>query len=139
MKTAILVLFLTQAAFAYSDQELVAAVLIGEAGGEGVEGLQAVHEVIITRSQERRLTEAQVVAQKHQFSCLAVGASELVAKGKRHSRWKDALNEAVAPANGNLTRGANHYLAPKRLKKLPSWARGVKSCAVIGGHNFYKL
>jgi len=118
--------------------ETVAAVLIAEAGGEGVKGMEAVREVIATRAKERRQTELQVVTARLQFSCLnGTTPAKLVERAKQHKRWADALTLASKPSATRHTKGANHYLAPARLKKLPGWATGTP--VVVGNHWFYRL
>jgi spore germination cell wall hydrolase CwlJ-like protein len=136
----LLMYLLMAACCAGADVEIVAATIVAESGGEGLMGMAAVHEVISTRARERHLSESQVCLQKWQFSCLnGVQPSALIAKAKLHPRWKQAVREAQGAATTHYAKGANSYLAPKSLKKLPAWAQESKRVAIIGNHHFFKL
>lgn len=130
--------FLTVTARAATpEQELVAAVLIAESGGEGADGLAAVAEVIWTRSAERHQTLTQVVVAKWQFSCLnGADHAKVIAKAKTHPKWPLALKLATERPQTNLTRGSNHYHTPS---VHPLWSRGRTPVAKIGGHLFFRL
>jgi spore germination cell wall hydrolase CwlJ-like protein len=130
---------LTSCGASHSDEELLAAVLIAEAGGEGEVGIRAVYEVIQNRVIERDLTPAQIVRQRFQFSCLNVETeSSLVARARQHPQWGFALRTVHAHRRTDLVKGANHYYAPA-LGPRPYWSRGLEPVAVIGGHSFFKL
>lgn len=133
---AVCVAMFSPAAAATTERELVAAVIILEAGGEGQRGMQAVAEVIHTRSRERRTTKREVVTQPFQFSCLnSRTPAQAVARARAHPQWSTALRLALLKS-ATLTRGANHYCT--RTVK-PSWAAGQRPVAIIGGHVFFKL
>jgi hypothetical protein len=34
--------------------------------------------------------------------------------------------------------GSTHYLAPKKIKKMPRWAREFERTVVINNHTFYR-
>jgi len=120
-----------------TSQELVAAVLVAEAAGDGVAGMRAVREVVQVRAVERRQTEWQVVTAKKQFSCLNQTTPEqLVARAKTSTAWKSALDLASKPAAVATVGLANHY----HTKSVsPYWSRGKTPVAVVGGHLFFKL
>jgi spore germination cell wall hydrolase CwlJ-like protein len=112
-----------------------------EAGGEYHTGsLEAVYEVIKTRSKKRNKTLAQVCLQRKQFSCWngkADGIKALedtIAKAKKHPRWKIAEN--ILGSNTNFTNGADHYYADYIDK--PYWADSMTPTTKIGRHIFYK-
>ena len=92
MRLLLTVTALLWCATALAEAEIVTATLILEAGGEYHSGsMEAVHEVILTRSAKRRLTPMQVCLQRLQFSCWYSGRiDQLIAKAKRHPRWSEA-------------------------------------------------
>lgn len=131
---------ITQTAASMFQHEIVAAVIVAEAGGEGYVGMEAVREVIANRARERKLTESHVVLEPLQFSCLnGVSANDLIEKARKHKRWNMAFGMAIEPPKTRHTAGANHYLNPKTVKRLPKWASDKKWTVTIGNHKFYKL
>ena len=128
------------------QKEVIAACLILEAGGEGVDGMQAVMNVIQNRAGGNPLGYyTQVIARK-QFSCmnsLTVSKrpmTELLAKAKDHKRWQEALRIVDAAAVGvlpDLTGGATHYYATS-LKKAPSWATQMQPTLKLKNHYFLR-
>ena len=119
-----------------TPQDVIAATLILESGGEySLGSMQAVHEVIVNRSIKRRISKAEVCLQAYQFSCWNTGtlASKL-AIAKRHPRWTEAC-VIVASKVTNFTDGADHYHADYCN---PHWNKHMKVTAKIGRHIFYK-
>ncbi len=124
----------------YSN-DIIVATIIMEAGGEyHIGSLEAVYEVIKTRSKKRNKTLAQICLQRKQFSCWngkADGIKALedtIAKAKKHPRWKTAEN--ILGSNTNFTNGADHYYADYIDK--PYWADSMTPTTKIGRHIFYK-
>lgn len=139
---------------------LIAAVIILEAGGEGGSGMKAVSEVIFNRSlilQEKAhkkgkslnsssfaasIIDAQyeAVTKKKQFSCLnALSVHEAVLKAKNHKHFDFAKTlVALSAMNGtsNLTNNSNHYC---RFDCFPKWRDDKKMTVRIGSHCFFKL
>lgn len=120
---------------------VVAATLCGEAGGEGVAGLEAVAEVIVQRMEERKQDAIKVCLDKYQFSCAnGKSAKDLVRIYQKHPRFDSAIQIAVWTVYGekrsNHTKNANHF---SRSDERVWWARGHKPCAVVGAHSFWKL
>lgn len=127
--------------------ETVAAVIAGEARGEGRTGMMAVAEVIRQRSLETGTPPNEVVM--HGFSCinrespkelyrrlLNAGGSDFMALkyAERLAAWL-----FVAPHRlSNLTRCANHY---HEVSICPSWSKSpeARRTAIIGRHVFYRL
>lgn len=139
MKTITLLLLAlcsVSAASAHTDETIIAATLILEAGGEYAPGaMQAVHEVICTRAWKRNLTRRQVCLQRKQFSCWNSGnIDQLVAKAQKHPRYAEAV-AIVGAKITNYTAGADHYHADYCS---PYWAPSMKVTATIGRHIFYK-
>ena len=134
---ALLVCSFASAAPKPSPTETVAAVLVAEAGGEGVAAMKAVREVVQMRAWQRQQTEADIVTARLQFSCLnRTTPARLVARSKAHPAWPAALALASRPVERATVWQANHYHA---LTVLPKWAKGQRPVAVVGGHAFYRL
>ena len=129
------------------ERKLIAAVIIAEAGGEGVKGMQAVYEVIWQRGVERKRSLARVVTRLKQFSCLnRTTTTALIRNASRHARYQWVHDELLryppltvhtCPAHllATAANRANHYHA---VRVLPYWAKG-KPSVTIGNHRFYKL
>ena len=119
----------------YTDNDVVVATIILEAGGEYKHGaLEAVYEVIMNRAEKRKMTPAQVCLQRKQFSCWnGMVVEDQIAKAKEHPRWEIAQN--ILGKETNFTKGADHYHADY---VNPYWAKSMKKTAVIGRHIFYK-
>ena len=136
MKYLLLLIISAVCLNAHSDEQIIAATLILEAGGEYTKGsMESVHEVICTRAWKRELTRREVCLQRMQFSCWNSGKiDKLVAKAKLHSRYAEALRIV----NGNMTDftgGADHYHADYCS---PYWAPSLTRTTKIGRHIFYK-
>jgi len=119
---------------AISQQEVIAAVLIGEAGGEGRKGMEAVLEVIHTRAREQHKLPYHVVTERFQFACLNhVSQATLVQLGRRHPRWAEAVRLVSRSVQTNWTHGTNHY---HEVTIHPGWKNRI--CRV-GRHIFYSF
>lgn len=123
-------------------QELVlASVLIGEAGGEGLVGMQAVADVIRNRATLAGTDAYRVTQRKAAFSVLAGGEERLYRKSRHHPRFAQALDLArqlmrqpsALPA---IVPGATHFT---NKHERPYWARGKRPLYVIGEQAFWKL
>lgn len=122
------------------DNELVAAVIIAEAGDESRIGMEAVREVIWNRATNKHITERRVVLAPKQFSCLNnTTENALITKSRKHKHWLIAIQMAARPPKTNHAKGANHYLNPDAVHRIPMWAKKSKRVAIIGRHHFYKL
>lgn len=123
------------------DREIVAAVLVAEAGGErDVRAMAAVYEVICRRMELTGLTAVEVVTARRQFSCLDNRSpGELVERVRDHPRFAEALNLASGPCKTEYTRMATHYWSTIRRDSPPWWAKGEPVTAKIGHHLFYDL
>lgn len=117
---------------------IVAAVLLGEARGEGTAGMEAVASVIVNRCEVRRQSPFQVVTAPKQFSCWSPA---LVDRMRRERRWDYATILARRIHTSphlipDRTGGATHFYSGRTV---PWWAVGRKPVAVIGGHKCFKL
>ena len=119
---------------------VVALTLLGEARGEGFEGMAGVASVIQTRMIERHQSASQVCLAPKQFSFWNGGVSEtkkceLLAT----SQANNALHLAKLVCERKLpdvVNGANHYHA---VSVNPKWAKKNQMVAIIKKHKFYKI
>lgn len=132
------------AQFTTPDRELAAAVLCGEARGEGRAGMEAVWEVVWNRAVRARTNAAEtgeavrrVLLRPRQFSCLnGVAPEDLVARMRTLWAWDTALAIASAPPKTRRTHGADHY---EIVGLNPRWSRSHRPVAVVGRHKFYRI
>ena len=119
------------------DQEVIAATLILEAGGEYDKGaMEAVYEVIHNRAARRGTQYSDECLRKWQFSCWNdISAEEGIAKASKHPRWNEALKLAYYKPATNYTKGADHYHADY---VNPYWSKKLQKTSIIGRHIFYK-
>jgi N-acetylmuramoyl-L-alanine amidase len=122
-------------------QEVVAAVLIAEARGEGEKGMMAVAEVIRRRADLKGVSMLSVVEPGTFTSLNGTDRDALLEKYRKHPSFPAALRIARRAYNrpetlANLTRGATHFA---HKKMTPWWARGKDPVVTIGNHTFYKL
>lgn len=128
------------------EDRVVAAVIIGEAGGESVEGRRAVMHTINNRAKQRGQTHYQVVTAKWQFSCLnGIDPQAYVALKMTHSKFQEALALATDFRLGNVgtdpTHGASHYHTPAvhpywTAKSLGGKNSKARITLKLGGHVF---
>lgn len=132
------------------DADLIEAVLLGEARGEGEAGIDAVSEVIRTRMILGKESASLVVRRSNQFSCLnGRGRAEMA---KLLLKWRKESSQHVRIAAGAnaqwLARGwgASPFSIPARgcthfhaaSLGTAHWAVGEPSVQ-IGNHVFYRL
>jgi spore germination cell wall hydrolase CwlJ-like protein len=120
---------------------MVAAVLVAEAGIDGVNGMTAVAEVIRNRADARGTTMLAEVNRPGQLSAVrGAGSVEvLYKKFHRTSVYKEALRIARVAYNTpeklpGLAKGATYY---HEHQIRPDWIRGMVRVAVVGRHYFY--
>jgi len=128
------------------ERQIVAACLIGEAGGEGTKGMQAVMNVIANRAGGDPSKFAAICLKPYQFSMFnsaTVSRKEklgnIVAKMAKHNRWGEALGIVDQAASGTLkddTKGAKYYHAPSVSPRSKPW-RNLQPVTKIGSHQFY--
>jgi len=119
---------------------VIALTLLGEARGEGFEGMAGVASVIQTRAIERKQTPTQVCLAPKQFSFWNGGVSEAQKqKLLANPQAKNALHLAKLVAQKkipNVVNGANHY---HTFQVSPKWSKGEQVVATIRNHKFYRL
>ncbi len=121
-------------------QRIVAAVLMGEARGEGEVGMTAIAEVIHNRAVEHGKTPLEVVCKKGAFSCLNGKTPEkLYWQHCRSPLFNTALRIAKTLYNNpedlpEIACGATFY---DHKAARPPWLSEVRLVTVIGQHAFY--
>jgi len=140
-----------------TDEELriLAWTILGEAGGEGAAGMEAVAHVIRNRSLSGRFPDnpASVALQSNSSGIHQFSAWNAISQGgniprSRYPVGSDAFTRALAVADKvfgatpgkDPTQGATHYYSPKGMKDgaAPYWWRSeaAKGEKRIGNHIF---
>jgi N-acetylmuramoyl-L-alanine amidase len=122
-------------------QEVLAAVLLAEARGEGEVGMRAVAEVVRQRADANGVSMLLVLRPGAFSSLNGTDRDALLRKFHRHKLFPLALEIARTAYNrpeamGNLTRGANHFT---HKRERPYWSVGHRPVVTIGNHAFYRL
>jgi len=128
-----------------NPDELVAAVLVAEARGEGKTGMAAVMSVIDTRAGGDPHQYMSVIMRPKQFSCLnfvtsgRMSPARFIEVAKSKEQWQEAYDLVKICRKGfllDLTGGADHY---HNKHITPNWADESKATIIINNHIFYKL
>lgn len=134
-----------------SDTDVVAATIVGEAGGESITGMQAIKNVLDNRAAARKTSTAGEALRPRQFSMWDSVTSNVSTKSdynpelindtinmyKEHEYWDDAVKIAKKKLP-DLTKGAIYYYAHNKIKP-PYWTKDWTKTVVIGNHTFGKL
>jgi hypothetical protein len=135
-----------------ADIDAVTRTMLGEAAGEGADGLAAVAHVLVNRLENGGYGSSlyKVAHAPKQFSAWnsgALGGNNLVNMSADDPRYQEARAIAEQVLNGQLqdnTGGAVNYFAPAGMtgkkgtrKGAPSWADDMAYTTTIGGHQFY--
>jgi spore germination cell wall hydrolase CwlJ-like protein len=119
---------------------VIALTILGEARGEGFEGMAGVASVIQTRAIERKQTPTEVCLAPKQFSFWNGGVSEAKKQELlKNPQASNAIRLAKLVAEKRMpdvVQGANHY---HTFQVSPKWSRGEQTVAVIKNHKFYRL
>ena len=119
---------------------VVALTILGEARGEGFEGMAGVASVIQTRAIERKQSPSQVCLAPLQFSFWNTKPSKAEQdKLMSNPQANNALHLAKLVCERRLpdmVNGANHYHA---ISVNPKWAKDRQLVALIKHHKFYRL
>jgi hypothetical protein len=134
-----------------NDDEIVAATIIGEAGGEDNEGMTAIYNVLVNRSLNKGTSASGESLRPKQFSMWdsvtknvstkkdfnTKNILSLIKEKKKHPKWSEAL-EIVNSSPKDVTNGATHYYAYKGPNKIsaPPFAIDWKETVKIGNHKF---
>lgn len=124
------------------EEKVVAAVIMGEARGEGESGMIAVGEVIHQRSVERHQTPVRVVTDKGEFaSKVGKTAVQMVQSYSKERGYATALRVAHLVCHcpdklPGITKSANYF---DNKGRHPWWASSGVRVATIGNHVFYRV
>lgn len=121
-----------------NDIECLTANLYYEARGEGKAGMIAVANVVINRVKSSKFADGvcAVVYQPNAFSWVKKGYDSL--DDEKSAKLAEFIaRKAIKGTLSDTTKGADHYLALDKLKKKPTWAKGMKQTTKIGNHTFY--
>lgn len=146
-----------QKQYPYTVEDIIAATLVDEAGGEknSLEGMHAVLNVIMNRAKGNIRQAAIECLKPKQFSGWnpidkksADAIKKFIDSKRGHSQFKNALklvDQAKNKSLKDITKGSNHFLNVKLTQqqrkggKLPSWYDPKKVVADYGKHRFLKL
>ena len=119
-----------------TDLQCLSEALYFEARGEGVQGQQAVAEVILNRVDSRGFpsTVCGVVNQPAQFS-YTIGGRKRITNKAAYLRARDIAQAALSGAPRNLTGGATYFHTPA---VRPAWSHRFQRTVQIGAHIFYR-
>ena len=134
-------LFAKPVSAATYGQEVVAAVLLAEARGEGEKGMIAVAEVIRRRADLKGVSMLAVVKPGTFTSLNGTNRDDLLKKFRYHKLFPVALRIARRAYNepedlNNITQNATHFA---HKDEIPWWATGRVPVVTIGNHAFYRL
>ncbi len=125
------------------DLKCLTRALYHEARGEGEQGMRAVAEVVLNRSENGRFpdTVCAVVEQGAgngrgcQFSFVCDGSERRRLEPRAWSRAQYLARDMLNGAPRALTDGATHFHA---VRVNPNWSRVYEMTAQIGSHRFYR-
>ena len=131
------------------ERTLLAVTLMGEAGGEGDRGMQAVGNVIMNRARYgyRGNTPSQVIMSPSQFSVWNDQDPAAYYRANKdkptYARAYDMAGKLLDGSARDITDNATSYLNVAETRRqrggsLPSWYKPSKVTAVIGNHTFLK-
>ena len=122
MKTFIFLLLFCPSVYAESIPDSVAVqCLIGEAGNQGFQGMQAVGEVLRLRGSTRGL----------------YGCKNPVFSHSSPKLREQALKAWKASKTSNLTKNATHFENVEAFG-MPKWAKSMTRIIKIKNHTFFK-
>lgn len=121
-----------------SNDQLVAATLILEAGGEkDLRAMIAVYEVIRNRAAKRKTALVDEAFRRKQFSCWnnVERRPQLFHRAITHRKYQRALGIVKSRTDIDITNGATHYHA---TYVNPYWASSLTKTTQFENHVFYK-
>ncbi len=126
----------------YSQREVIAMTILGEARGEGERGMYAVATIISQRMKNRALTGKKVCLEPWQFSCWNKNDPNraklpILLRNSPQRHYALRLADNISRLDRSYTKNADHYI--HKNSKKPKHLRGKKPVIVIGAHAFYKL
>jgi spore germination cell wall hydrolase CwlJ-like protein len=125
------------------DTQMLAKTALGEARGEGEEGMGAVMHTVMNRLNQlpQGSSISDVVLAPSQFSAWNAGNPNREFMEQVNLDENESLinmAERVISGEGeDPTGGATHYFAPGEIE-APGWAGKMEKTATVGGHEFFK-
>lgn len=121
----------------FSEEEVFAKTIDGEAGNQGQDGQTAVAAVVMNRVNlkwQGETTARGVCLHHKQFSCWLPGADRDRIMTSLNPQCLYIAKVALAGAMNDPTNGADSYI----VRGTPCyWAEGLTPVASIGAHDFY--
>ena len=109
-----------------------------EARGEGWEGMKAVANVIKNRVESSKYSVQEVVERPWQFSYVHEVKDKSFKDRQSYEKSLLISYRVLTGKVGDNTLNSTHYLNPKKVKKLPKWAKQYERTVVINDHVFYR-
>jgi len=139
--------------------QMMALVAMGEARGDGIEGMRAVMHVINNRTKYGTRfgkTVPEVILAKKQFSAILPDLNDPEAyKGQRYENFMAMMNtksndslyqqakelaaKIVQGEDEDVTNGATHYYNPSALKEPPVWVKNMRQTYKVKSHLFFAI
>jgi spore germination cell wall hydrolase CwlJ-like protein len=133
------------------DSEIIAATIIGEAGGEPYNGMQAIKNVLDNRANDKGTSAAGEALRPKQFSMWnkatanvsnrsdykSTDVNSIINLYRNHDKWSSAIKLATSKPK-DITKNATLYYAHNKIKP-PYWTEDWTKTAVIANHTFGKL
>lgn len=126
--------------YAQENSSIPVQTLWLEAGGEGLQGMIAVGEVIRERARASQDNFTAVCMKRYQFSCwnaLEASNTKLRLDNMTGADWQLAAKAWEESKYSNWTKGATMYANLSICKPRWDWKK-VKKVAKVGQHTFYK-
>ncbi len=125
------------------ERDQIIRMVRAEAGGEPLEGQQAVASVIMNRAQQSGMRPGAVLSAKDQFTGLGTPAyadPQFRPGTPEYDRIAQAVDPVLA---GKRTTPATHYFSPtlqaQQGNKTPPWATQDTFAGKIGNHAFFNV
>lgn len=128
------------------ERKIVASCLILEAASDGVDGMQAVLNVIYNRADQKIGHVVKEVIKPKQFTSFNrvttkrnPNFSPLIRRALNDPMFNDAYQLVIKLEQGKLednTQGADHYHTVKMPEK-PYWTEAMQKTVTVGEHIFY--
>ena len=130
------------------DEDIIAATIIGEAGGEDYSGMLAIKNVLDNRAKSKNTSAAGEAIRPKQFSMWNTATKTVSVKAdydneelkdiidmhRDHEKWNDAIIIANKQVR-DTTKGATDYYAHNKIEP-PYWTENWTETVVIGNHTF---
>ena len=137
------------------DTVALARNLEAEAGDQGRSGKEAAANVVLNRMNQRKKSAHDVVWQPKQFSWTIDPNHRLYKRIMAHGHGnrnadpgfresyeiaEDIVNNRKRLDSQNAlskVMTADHYVNPKKLRKIPDWLGKMRKVGIVGDHHFY--